>query len=225
MKILLVCATLHEIAPTVEYLKASFDSEDGVIFQGKKIIIHIFITGVGLPLTAYKLGKILASKQYDYAINVGLAGSFSKNHQIGKVVNIISERFADLGVEEANATFTDVFELGLFNTDEFPFENGILHNHRVSETFILPIVHGISVNKVHGTENSIEKVQKKYHPDVESMEGAAFFYACLDHRIPFLEIRAISNFVEPRNKENWNIPLAIKNLNRMLIIIIESFEL
>ncbi len=48
------------------------------------------------------------------------------------------------------------------------------------------------------------------------MEGAAFFYACLMTQAPFLQIRAISNYVEPRNKDNWNIPLAIDRLNEVL---------
>ena len=49
------------------------------------------------------------------------------------------------------------------------------------------------------------------------MEGAAFFYVCLCENIPFLQIRAISNYVEQRNEKNWNIPLAIKNLCLTLI--------
>jgi futalosine hydrolase len=37
-----------------------------------------------------------------------------------------------------------------------------------------------------------------------------------------LQIRSISNYVELRNKENWNIPLAINNLNIELEKIINS---
>ena len=56
------------------------------------------------------------------------------------------------------------------------------------------------------------------------MEGAAFFYACLLAKIPFLEIRSISNYVEARNRETWNLPLAINNLNQILIEILEAFR-
>ena len=41
---------------------------------------------------------------------------------------------------------------------------------------------------------------------------AAFFQVCLQHAIPFAEIRAISNWVEPRNREAWDIPAALKQL-------------
>ena len=37
------------------------------------------------------------------------------------------------------------------------------------------------------------------------MEGAAFFYVCLKEKVNFFQIRAISNFVEKRNKKNWEI--------------------
>ena len=54
------------------------------------------------------------------------------------------------------------------------------------------------------------------------MEGAAFFLACLLSEVPFLEIRSISNFVEPRNREAWDLPLAIDNLNVALIELIKT---
>jgi len=52
------------------------------------------------------------------------------------------------------------------------------------------------------------------------MEGAAFFYACFMERLPCLQIRAVSNYIEDRNKDRWNIPLAIGNLNKIALKII-----
>ena len=74
-------------------------------------------------------------------------------------------------------------------------------------------VKSITVNTVHGNENSIQEIVKRLNPDVESMEGAAVFQACKEFVIPCMQIRAISNKVEKRNKSNWDMPLAIKNLN------------
>ena len=54
------------------------------------------------------------------------------------------------------------------------------------------------------------------------MEGAAVFYACKMNNVPCLQVRAISNYVEPRNKENWQINLAINNLNNWIINFIEN---
>ena len=54
---------------------------------------------------------------------------------------------------------------------------------------------------------------KRLNPDIESMEGAAVFKVCEEMRVPCIQIRSISNKVERRNKENWNLDLAISNLN------------
>ena len=71
----------------------------------------------------------------------------------------------------------------------------------------------ITVNTVHGCEERISKTEARFHPQLESMEGAAFFYACKTAKVPCVQIRSISNYVERRNKTSWNIPLAIHNLN------------
>jgi futalosine hydrolase len=48
------------------------------------------------------------------------------------------------------------------------------------------------------------------------MEGAAVFYACEQEGMPCAQIRAISNYVERRNKASWQVDLALKNLNDWL---------
>jgi futalosine hydrolase len=48
------------------------------------------------------------------------------------------------------------------------------------------------------------------------MEGVTFFYICSGGKLPFLALRSISNRVEPRNKDKWDIPLALNNLSEKL---------
>ena len=62
-----------------------------------------------------------------------------------------------------------------------------------------------------------EAVRNKYSPELESMEGAAFHYTCIRSGKKFAQLRTVSNYVGDRNKENWNIDLAITNLNIELI--------
>jgi futalosine hydrolase len=45
------------------------------------------------------------------------------------------------------------------------------------------------------------------------MEGAAVFMVCQHFNIQCIQVRSVSNYVESRNKNNWNIPLAVKNLS------------
>ena len=44
------------------------------------------------------------------------------------------------------------------------------------------------------------------------MEGAAFFYVCSMEHIPFIQLRAISNRVELRNRKAWKMDLALANV-------------
>ncbi len=180
------------------------------------------ITGVGLPLTAYSLGKILGQKKYDLAINAGIAGAFNREMKIGTVVEVVSDCFADLGVENADGSFTSVFTMDLIASNQPPFTKGELLNPYPGH--FLPAAKGLSVNRVHGSAQSIKQVRSRYPlADIETMEGAAFFYACLLESQKFLAIRAISNHVEPRNRDQWDIPQAIKNLNTTLQEILTGF--
>jgi futalosine hydrolase len=56
------------------------------------------------------------------------------------------------------------------------------------------------------------------------MEGAAVFYVCQMEKIPFLQLRAISNRVEKRNRNAWNIPLPLENLRRVVLLLLNELE-
>jgi hypothetical protein len=83
------------------------------------------------------------------------------------------------------------------------------NNPRIKQ---LKSVKGITVNTINAEAKRIERIKSLFAPDTESMEGAAFFYACLKKKIPCFQLRTISNYIEPRNLNNWNIPFAIANL-------------
>lgn len=204
MKLLLVVATKAELGKVFEHYN----------LQGEVFIAHakfdILITGVGMTATAFALGKHLSSN-YNLVVNLGIAGSFDQNIPLGSLVNIETDTFAEFGAED-HENFLTINELGLG-------ENTYAASYLCNE---LPKVKGITVNKVHGTALSITKTLNRFKPQTESMEGAAVFYACKMNNIPCLQVRAISNYVEPRNKESWQIKLAISNLNDWIINFIEN---
>lgn len=213
--VLLTAATPFEIAPTIQWLEAEFTPHDPGVFEKNGLVIHVIVTGVGSVATAFELGKYLALNQPKWAINAGISGAFDPNLPIGTVVQVVSERFGDLGVEEKDGRFTDIHTLGF--TEKARYE--IPTPHLPS----LPACHGLTVNKVHGSAASIEKITQQY-PDVqvESMEGAAFVHACQSFEIPCAQIRSISNRVEPRNRAAWDLPLAIQSLNGVLIEVLDG---
>ncbi|MDQ3111220.1 MAG: futalosine hydrolase [Bacteroidota bacterium] len=225
MPLLIVSATYMEIAPLLARLKFISENDQRMKFYSSgKQEIDVLITGVGMVATAAWTAKALSNKKYDAALNLGVCGSFDKSLEAGKVVHVLTDRFAELGAED-DEKFLSVHELNLLGENEFPFMWGQLVNQTVpnyERILNLTGVNAISVNTVHGNDASIAKTVKRFNPHVESMEGAAFFYACMIEKIPCAQIRAVSNFIEKRNRENWNMALAIKNLNETAVEIINN---
>ena len=185
------------------------------------------VTGVGAVATAWALTRYLCCEQLpDLAINIGIAGSFNSDIQLGDVVMPVSDCFADSGVEERSG-FLSLSEAGLQDPDERPFTSGriLTENRFVSAASeILRPVSSITVNTATGSLKTIARLSGKYHPDIETMEGAAFFYVCSREKIPFMALRAVSNMVEPRDREKWNIELALANLSVKLNEVLLLFK-
>jgi futalosine hydrolase len=219
-----------EIRPFLEGLPL-IDKQNEYLsrYQLKNSIIDILITGVGMVPTAYFLGKQLAGQRYDLVINAGIAGTFSRELQLGTVVNVVEDCVPELGAEDGDQ-FLSIFELGLADPDSSPYVHGKLVNDIFGKDLginleiirNLPKVTGITSNTIRGNAESIIRIRKIAKVDLESMEGAAFFYACLSAGVPCLQIRAISNLVEERNKTHWKLPLALKNLNKLLMECVNS---
>jgi futalosine hydrolase len=125
------------------------------------------------------------------------------------------------GAEQQNGRIRDPFELGWNDPDAFPFTAG-----RLVCTFLnksdQPRASGMTSFYSHGSDHSIALLQQGPTGQIENMEGASFFYISLVKKIPFQSVRAISNFVEPRDTSRWEIPLAVDNLNQHLIRHLES---
>jgi futalosine hydrolase len=180
-------------------------------------MVSIHVTGVGMPDTIYNLTKLLTTKKYDFVIQAGIAGSFNKSIAIGEVVMVHSEAFADMGAED-HENFINVFDLGLVQADEHPYTCGRLLAPSLPLAVDLKKVSGITLNTTSGNQQTIDKLAARFAADVESMEGASFFYTCLKEGVAFMQVRAISNYVEPRDKSKWNIGLAVHNLNGWLTL-------
>ncbi len=219
MNILIIAATKLEINNFLS--KINYNKLENIeLYQHK---IDILITGVGLVFTTYNITKTLINKTYDLYINIGIAGSFNKNLELGEVVYVLSEEFSDLGAERTNG-FKTIFDLGFINENEFPFESGKLINKskNIGICSNLTAVSAVSANTAHGNKQNINSISDKFKADIETMEGAAFFYVCIKERLNFLQIRSISNYVEPYNRESWDIPLAVNNLSDFLIDFIKK---
>jgi futalosine hydrolase len=220
MRLLIVSATSLEIKPLLNELgKGRLLKNDLTRYAYKRFQIDVLVTGVGMVPTAVVTGLALGKYTYDAVINAGICGSFNRDIPIGEIVNITSDCLPETGAEDGEH-FLSLIDMKLLDKDEFPFNNGKLVNHSMFDSKLingLLTVSGVTVNTVHGNEKSIESFVQTHKADVESMEGAAFMYSCKVYKARFLQVRTVSNYIEDRDVSKWDIPLAVKNLNRFLL--------
>lgn len=211
-KILLVTATNFELEPLLK--------KWGVFTQNKFIEcnthLHVLVTGVGMVNTAYSMGTTNLNN-YDLIINTGICGAFNKVCKLADTVIIETDVFSELGAEDGDE-FISINNLGLGENNSYS-QNITNFKNRIQN---YTPVKGITVNKVHGNDNSIAIVKKLFNPDVESMEGAAFFKCCKNSKAEFFQLRSVSNYVEKRDKSKWKIKEAIESLNVELETILKQ---
>lgn len=204
MQILVVAATTEEIKPSLSFLK-----EHGIPY---------LTTGVGMVATTYTLTRYLQKHKIDLIIHVGIGGILDRSACLGEVYQICTDEIFELGADD-NGLFIPIEELGFGKR---------IYAENPPANMLLPQINkakGITVNNVHGAADSIIRLQKRYKkPLIESMEGAAAFFVAEQEKIYCLQFRAISNYIEPRNRDTWEIGLAIKNLNDFLKEFLESLN-
>jgi futalosine hydrolase len=212
MRVIISAATVGEWMPSFLNVNALYTGES----QRLKLQFHQ--SGIGMLGSCFALTKLALEDKPDLIIQVGIAGTFDNQIELGSVVAIDEETIGDLGVEE-DGKWKDLFDLKLEKSSYHPFEKRKLPNQWLSKYNLLGLkeVNGITVNEISTNPDRIQKLIKKYNPAIESMEGAALHYVARETNIPFIQIRAISNYIGERDKANWQMKLAIDNLNQTLL--------
>ena len=209
---MLICvATDREVKPLMPLLELHQAANPNEMLKW-----NIVVTGSGLVNTTFHLTDHLTKHKYDFAVNLGVCGSFVSEHRVGDVIRVHKDRFADWGAHEQNG-FVDVFEMGLENPDKFPFDGGWIYEqpHQAVSPTHIPQVEAFTVNTVR--ETGLELSKHKFSAAVESMEGAAFFFVCRQFNLPCLQLRAVSNTVGERDKSKWKMRDALQNLSEYFV--------
>lgn len=215
MNCLIVAATVIEITPFLERLRAKKD-------WPAHVDMDVLITGIGLTAATYSLTRQLHIKRPDLIVQAGVGGCFDTNYPLGAVVAIKQEAIADQSVIELDKLKT-MFDLKLVPQNQYPFSKGWLVNkNEVLRKVKLKKVIGVSTNEITTSKQKVKFYKDTFNPVVESMEGAALHYVCLMEQIPFLQLRSISNYIGERNKKNWNMKESIINLNKELISLLHT---
>ncbi|HTL09396.1 MAG TPA: futalosine hydrolase [Chitinophagaceae bacterium] len=214
MNCLVVAATHREITPLLAWLPTAAKAS---------VQPDILVTGIGLTATSYHLGQQLQIRHYDLVLQAGVAGCFNKNMALGTVVAVKAEAIADQGVMET-VTWKTIFDMQLQAPSQFPYTRGwLLNPHKaLLQKTGLKAVKAVSVNQITSKKKMLAIYNDAFKPVAESMEGAALHYTCLMKGIPFLQLRAMSNYVGERNKKHWEMQAAITSLNKVLIQLLQQ---
>ena len=221
-KITIVAATAGELQYLQDHLNKEALEDHPDSFQFGDLQIDILITGIGIVHATFSLMDYLHTHQPEVWIQAGIGGALDRSLEIGKTYVIQTESLLNFGAQDKDGTILSPFQLGWLKEDDFPYQNELLVCKHIPAAFTLPIVSGITSMFAHGFEEDIQKLSISMRGQIESMEGFPFFYVSIMKNIPFISLRAVSNYVESRNKENWQIDEAVKNLNKVLIGIIEE---
>ncbi len=210
-------------ATTGEWMPCFSDIDKRFTECNDKFKVHFHQSGVGMLATTFSLTKLVFEDKPDLIIQAGLAGCFDEDVALGKVLLIDTDIAADIGVEE-NGKWKDLFNLKLERSNYPPFKKKMLPNPNIEDLNLLKMetARGITVNEITTRKERIKQLQKKYNPLTESMEGAALHYVCRSMKIPFLQMRVISNYIGERDKTKWMLGDAIQNLNKALLQYIDK---
>lgn len=202
MRVLVTAATRFELDATLTAWPAGQ--------HGAALTVAYLVTGVGPVHAGVLLTESILAQRPDLILNLGVAGALDASLRLGEVVHVVREEWGDLGVEERDGTFTDVQQLRLLDPEEPPYSGGYL---AVPDgTPFARQVTGVTVSTVHGSAAGIAALRGRTDAQVETMEGGAIFLVALRQNLPCVQLRAISNYVAPRDRDAWEIPLALDNL-------------
>lgn len=216
MKVIITSAAEKEIVQVKQAVHHDYSTDN------TKFIVKFHQSGIGILSSCFSISKLIFEKKPDLIIQAGIAGAFDAEVTLGKVVTVKEEFIADTGVEE-NGNFKDLFDMKLLNENLFPFCNKRLMNSQIDKLNHLKLeeVTGITVNEITTRLHRMEQYRAKYNAAIESMEGASLHYCCLQTGTPFIQIRAISNYIGERDKTKWKLNESFQNLSRIILLYID----
>ncbi|NUR62910.1 MAG: futalosine hydrolase [Catenulispora sp.] len=176
--------------------------------------LTVIVTGAGPAAAATGASWVLASEPYELAVSVGIGGGFAPRAPIGSVVVASRVAAADLGADSPEG-FLPIDELGFAPRVEQPDEHWSKRIATALGEAGLNVVTGavLTVSTATGTAQRSAQLAER-HPDAaaEAMEGFGVASAATMAELPFVEIRAISNAVGPRDRQAWRIGEALEVL-------------
>ncbi len=201
----------------------------GSLFAQKVALLH---SGIGKINAASAVTALLEVIKPKVVIVIGCGGAYPDSGLIvGDLALASEEILADEGVVTEQG-FVDFASLGFpllehggpVMEQRFPADPQLLAaaqpllaaaaNEAGAKLAVGPLV---TVSTCSGTDLVAQAMERRTSGICENMEGGAVAQVCRLYQVPFLELRGISNRVENRNLDRWNLPAAARNAQRVLL--------
>ena len=184
-------------------------------------------TGIGAVNAAHALTCQLEGQLPDLVIQFGIGGAYVPTGlPIRSVVLATEEIYGDVGVVTPEGWKpADEIGIPLVHSDPPHFNRFPLDSQLVATaTEICGARCGtfVTVSQCSGVQAIGDALHTRFNALCESMEGAAAAHICTLYAVPFLEVRGISNLVEDRQPDRWDIPGAADAAQSALIKIISN---
>lgn len=205
------------VVPT-RFEAGKYSPKDG--FGDLNSDFDILISGIGVVNTLFSLTKLLAHNHYSMIYHLGISGSFVADLPLLTIVNVEVDQFGDFTARQ-DSTITTHFQTQLMNPDAFPLTKGkLLNNTRGMSIFSqFPTATGVTVSALstNPTDTAIKK--QLFEADIETMEGAAVAYVCLNNKTPFVQLRVVSNMVGEPDRKNWKLSESTSEVHQLIAMI------
>lgn len=191
------------------------DAERDAVLRGLSGTVHdVYTVGVGPAAAAAGTARLLALAEaagigYDGVVSAGIAGGFAGRAAVGEIVVATASVSAELGVR-TEAGFTPLGELG-FGSEVAECALRLAAGVTGSRGEIL------TLSTITGSAERVAELTAA-HPAAlaEAMEGFGVATAAARARLPFIEIRAVSNAVGDRDRSGWDWQGAFEALTKAM---------
>ena len=201
--------------------------------------VLLCVGGMGKVNAAHAAALMIAEFSPDSLLIFGVGGAYpSSGAVVGDIVLAQVEIAGDEGVLTHDG-FKDMEYIGIPLLKTATSE--IFTTYPASESMLKQAIHSLAASSepgrsnVHfgpfvtlstctGTTSRARELEERYHGLCENMEGAAAAQVAGLHSIPWLEVRGISNIVEDRDMQKWDIPKAAAASQKAVLQILKGWE-
>lgn len=182
---------------------------------------RVVATGVGPARAALSLTRaLLLGAPPELVIGFGVCGAYparlsgpANGLAVGELCVVTRDVLADEGVVTETG-FVDLPALGL--AGEAAFTADLDRSEAVATALGVAKVAGATVGTCSGTDPRARELAARTGAAVETMEGAAIALVCARFGLPWIAVRAVSNWCGDRSRGAWDLARALAALHAAL---------